>query len=154
MVFELCKNLEVFFCGTVQLFAHFILCYRGMSLTIVDFLLCLELYIKSVLGDESLQITANLVLVWPDKLWCLTRLCHLVNEILTNVLALKTLVGSLLTGHHILQSVTTAVYSHLTHTQPTHILFLITKVVSLTGSGPISYSDHEGGQPDRIRIYY
>ena len=77
MELERYKNLEVFFCGTVQLFAHFILCYRGMSLTIVDFLLCLELYIKSVLGDELFQITANLVLVWLDKLWCL---CHLVHE--------------------------------------------------------------------------
>ena len=40
---ERCKNLKVFFCGTVQLFAHFILCYRGMILTNVDYFVCLGL---------------------------------------------------------------------------------------------------------------
>ena len=62
MELDRCKKLEVFFCGTVQLFAHFILCYRGMSLTSVDFFMCLELYIKSVISDNLLRITANLVL--------------------------------------------------------------------------------------------
>ena len=52
MELDRCKKLEVFFCGTVQLFAHFILCYRGMSLTSVDFFMCLELYIKSVISDN------------------------------------------------------------------------------------------------------
>ena len=72
MELDWCKKLEVFFCGTVQLFAHFILCYRGMSLTSLDFFMCLELYIKSVISDNSLRITANLVLgltssgAWQD----------------------------------------------------------------------------------------
>ena len=83
MVFELCKNLEVFFCGTVQLFAHFILCHRGMSLTIVDFLMCLELYIKSVTGDNC-EFNANIVTVRPNKLF------HLL---LDNVNSTNVLVG-------------------------------------------------------------
>ena len=43
-----CKNLKVFFCGTVPLFAHFISCYRGMLLTSVDFLMCLGWHINSI----------------------------------------------------------------------------------------------------------
>ena len=52
MEFERCKNLEVFFCGTVQLFAHFISCYWGMSLTSVDFLMCLGITITSALAES------------------------------------------------------------------------------------------------------
>ena len=81
MKLEQCKNLKVFFCGTVPLFAHFILCYRGMSLTIVDFLMCLELYIKSVTGDYC-KLKANIVTVRPNKLFYLV----LDNENSTNVL--------------------------------------------------------------------
>ena len=47
-----CKNLKVFFCGTVPLFAHFISCYRGMSLTSVDFLMCLGCYISRITNCE------------------------------------------------------------------------------------------------------
>ena len=53
MKLEQCKTLKVFFCGTVQLFAHFISCYRGMSLTSIDFLMCLGIYTYGELADNS-----------------------------------------------------------------------------------------------------
>ena len=49
MKLERCKNLKVFFCGTVPLFAHFILCYRGISLTVFDYFVCLGLLVKVLL---------------------------------------------------------------------------------------------------------
>ena len=81
MEFEQCKNLEVLFCGTVQLFAHFISCYRGMSLTSVDFLVCLGIYTYGELAYDF-KLNANTVTVRPNKLF------HLVvyNENSTNVL--------------------------------------------------------------------
>ena len=45
------KDLKGFFCGTVPLFAHFISCYRGMSLTSFDFFMCLGSYINRIPGD-------------------------------------------------------------------------------------------------------
>ena len=49
---EAMQKFKVFFCGTVQLFAHFILCYKGMSLTSVDFLMCLGRYTYGELADN------------------------------------------------------------------------------------------------------
>ena len=70
MELKQCKNLKVFFCGTVPLLAHFISCYRGMSLTSVDFLVCLGRYTHGELVTSfDTKLKANLVPVWPDKLF-------------------------------------------------------------------------------------
>ena len=42
------KNLEVFFYGMVQLFAHYIPYLRDLLLTSVDFLVCLGIYINRI----------------------------------------------------------------------------------------------------------
>ena len=57
-------NLKVFFCGKVQLFAHFISCYRGMSLTIVDYFVCLGLLIKVLLLFLKIRYKAILGCQW------------------------------------------------------------------------------------------
>ena len=75
---KLCKKLKVFFCGTVPLFAHFILCYRGMSLTIVDYFMCLGITISRTgivvfVAIVAIVAIANVLGPVEPKL-CYTRL--------------------------------------------------------------------------------
>ena len=69
MKLERCKNLKVFFCGTVPLFAHFILCYRGISLTVFDYFVCLGLLVKVLLCCSWKWCQWKVIL----GLWCCSR---------------------------------------------------------------------------------
>ena len=76
--------------------------------------MCLGSYINRIPAESLPTVPADTVFDRSSSEKPLHS-CVRLHEIWTNIL-----VGSLLTGH-MLQSVTTAAYSHFTHTQPTHI---------------------------------
>ena len=135
MELDWCKKLEVFFCGTVQLFAHFILCYRGMSLTSVDFFMCLELYIKSVISDNCELLPT----------WFLARQALVPDTIVPS--GQRNFDQRSCAENSCGQPADRASYTAVSHNCS---IFTLNTYTTHTHS----ISDHDGGQPDRIRTYF